>query len=60
MKTWMTDDKPRTHWGASDRSARKFGRSDQGEIVKTTSVVFGVYVPGMKLITSFWSQYHPN
>ena len=36
------------------------GESDRGEIVKTTSVMFGVYITGIKLITSFWSQYYPN
>ena len=36
------------------------GESDRGEIVKTTSVMFGIYVPGIKLVTSFWSRNHPN
>ena len=49
------------------------GESDRGEIVKTNSVMFGVYVPGktnsvmfgvyvpgIKLVTSFWSRNHPN
>ena len=50
-----------SHIGERVIGAREnLGESDCGEIVKTTSVMFGVYVPGIKLITSFWSQYRPN
>ena len=39
----------------SSSTRANLGESDRGEIVKTNSVMFGVCVPGIKLVRSFWS-----